>query len=196
MLDPKLDDGLAGKPRTSALHSQQPPLKVGVGMLDESFLRWMSHMALADLDHLPSWMCHNMNSHIDIGALCCGTDRPLQPCSVGLHWHGWPPIFVNTQLHINHKYACEKDKAKRGFLKSMFPGMQRPFHDATEIPAGQGFQDLTGTIPQTPRVQHLVGGFPFLDRSSLNPNSNTLRARTCIAYKRPPRIWDKYVCQT
>ncbi|CAE7437759.1 unnamed protein product [Symbiodinium sp. CCMP2592] len=114
------------------------------------------------------------------GSICRGMDIAATVMKqfwdwARFHWELDSPAFT-------HKFACEKEPAKRQFLLTTDRKIERMFCNATDLEYDKEIWDSkTNTFVRMPRCTVMTAGFPCQDCSVLNPSSSTSANRSCVA---------------
>ena len=114
----------------------------------------------------------------DFGSICSGTDIPALVCR---DFWNWALPHFNVGGKFSHRFSCEIDPKKRGFIHAVHKDCQALFGDVVDLSEKQAWCFLEGKAKEVPEVKSMAAGFPCQDISPLNPHSRSDTNRNCVA---------------
>jgi hypothetical protein len=130
---------LAERPRPSQEHAEDEPIQPGSRFLEELFIRFLRRCRLDERADVPCWATCMKRGQIQIATACSGTGVPV------LAWVSLARALhqeLNVSLTVVHRFSCEADGKKRGFIRKMFGDCPAIFLDARQL--GQSSAEEVG----------------------------------------------------
>jgi hypothetical protein len=113
-----------------------------------------------------------------VGTFCSGTDGAILVqkayCEAVLE-------VLGVGISFGHRFACESNIKKQGFVAEMFPNVERLFGNCDVLGSLTADCVLSGKQEEIPSVHHALGGFPCQDASLRNPKASTQANRQCVS---------------
>ena len=161
------------------------PLPVGPGRLHKLFDGWLTKLVPSEVSGLKGYLVGQWSQPgwPHFGSICSGTDIPAAVCEQWRSWAGdFAGDFERLDMRFEHKFSCELDPKKRGFIRSVHPGVGHIFGDVMDLSGQEAWCFKTGGLTPVPACEVVAAGFPCTDVSHLNPHSRTQANRSCVGH--------------
>ncbi|CAE7240001.1 unnamed protein product [Symbiodinium sp. CCMP2592] len=154
-------------------------LAVSATRTKDLFRLWSRRLLPEDVVYLKEMLLEGKTLDGRYGSICSGMDIGATVMKQFWDWarYNWEL----DGMYFQHKFACEKDAAKRNFLLQAHPEIQHMFKDAADMQHDTVFDTKYYTQIQMPLCTAITAGFPCQDCSVLNTSASSSDNRSCVA---------------